>query len=194
MGITTLNEPDRYGLSLVVGGGEVNLLEMTSAYGVFATEGIKVNPSVILKIKDSSGNVIEENNNQPTKVLDTQVARQISDVLSDNNARAPIFGYNSPLYFNGYQVAAKTGTTQYLNDGWTMGYTPFASVGVWVGNNDNSPTTNEGVGLAAPIWHKIMQKLLQSHPVENFTEPDPIENINPILLGQFPLSDPPHSI
>jgi len=196
MGITTLNEPDRYGLSLVLGGGEVNLLEMTSAYGVFATEGIKVNPSVILKIKDSSGNVIEENNNQPTKVLDTQVARQISDVLSDNNARAPIFGYNSPLYFNGYQVAAKTGTTQYLNDGWTMGYTPFASVGVWVGNNDNSPTTNEGVGLAAPIWHKIMQKILTSRPAENFNPLQLNQNqiVNPILQGNIPPEDSPHSI
>src|SRR3989344_1257996 len=194
MGITTLNEPDRYGLSLVLGGGEVNLLEMTSAYGVFATEGIKVNPSVILKIKDSSGNVIEENNNQPTKVLDTQVARQISSVLSDNNARAPIFGFNSPLFFKGYQVAAKTGTTQYFNDGWTMGYTPFASVGVWVGNNNNASTTNEGIGLAAPIFHKVMQKLLETHPKESFVPPSEIQNSNPILLGQLPPENSFHSI
>ncbi|MFI5205530.1 MAG: transglycosylase domain-containing protein, partial [Candidatus Paceibacterales bacterium] len=119
MGITTLNQPDRYGLSLVLGGGEVTLLDMTSSYGVFATEGEKIPPVSILKIEDSNGNIIEQNNTQPTKVLDTQVARQISDVLSDNNARAPIFGLHSPLHFDNYQVAAKTGTTQYFNDGWT---------------------------------------------------------------------------
>ncbi len=194
MGITSLNEPNRYGLSLVLGGGEVNLLDMASAYGVFATEGLKIPPVSILKIEDSNGNIIEQNDKQPTKVLDTQIARQISNVLSDNNARAPIFGYNSPLYFPGYQVAAKTGTTSNFNDGWTMGYTPFAAVGVWVGNNDNSPTKDEGVGLAAPIWNKIMGKLLASHPIDNFTKPDPVTNINPILLGQYPPTDPPHSI
>lgn len=194
MGITTLNDPDNYGLSLVLGGGEVNLLEMTSAYGVFATEGQRVPPVSILKIEDSEGNVIEENSKQPTKVLETQVARQMNSVLSDNNARAPIFGVNNLLHFDKYQVAAKTGTTQYLNDGWTMGYTPFASVGVWVGNNDNSPTTNEGIGLAAPIWHKVMQRLLETHPKENFTTPDPPQSINPILVGQLPPEDPPHSI
>lgn len=195
MGITTLNDlPNQYGLSLVLGGGEVNLLDMTSAYGVFATEGFKIPPVSILKIEDSDGNLIESNNTQPTKVLSTQVTREINDVLSDNAARTPIFGANSPLIFSSYQVAAKTGTTQNLNDGWTMGYTPFAVVGVWVGNSDNSPTNDEGIGLAAPIWHKVMQKILESHPVETFTKPDPITNINPILLGQLPQGDPPHSI
>ncbi len=194
MGITTLNDPMRYGLSLVLGGGEVTLLDMTSAYGVFATEGQKISPVSILKIEDSDGNIIEQNEKQPTKVLDTQVAREMSNVLSDNNARAPIFGLNSPLHFNNYQVAAKTGTTQYFNDGWTMGYTPFVSLGVWVGNNDNSSTTNEGVGLAAPIWHKVMQKILDSHPIENFTPPDSIQSPNPILMGQFPAGEPIHSI
>ncbi len=185
-GITSLNEPDRYGLSLVLGGGEVNLLEMTSAYSVFATEGLKTQPISILKIEDSNGNIIEENKAQPTKVLDTQVARLINNVLSDNNARAPIFGFNSPLYIPGYEVAAKTGTTQNFNDGWTLGYTPFATIGVWVGNNDNSPTKDEGVGIAAPIWNKVMTKIITSHEVENFTKPDLIQNTNPVLLGQLP--------
>ena len=194
MGITTLNDPDSYGLSLVLGGGEVTLLDMTSAYGVFAAEGQRVPLVSILKIEDREGNIIEENKKQPTKVLDTQVARQINSVLSDNNARAPIFGAINQLHFNKYQVAAKTGTTQYLNDGWTMGYTPFASVGVWVGNNDNSSTTNQGIGLAAPIWHKIIQKLLETHPIENFTPPNPPQSKNPILTGQLPIGAPPHSI
>ncbi len=194
-GITTLNEPDRYGLSLVLGGGEVTLLQITSAYGVFATEGLKITPSAILRIEDSNGNIIEQNNKQLTKVLDTQVARQINDVLSDNDARTPLFGANSNLYIPGYQVAAKTGTTQFYNDAWTIGYSPFAVVGVWVGNNDNSSTNKQtGSGLAAPIWKKIMQKLLTSRPQENFNKPDPIENTNPILLGQLPEGDSPHSI
>src|SRR3989344_2836369 len=195
MGITTLNEPERYGLSLVLGGGEVTLLEITSAYGIFATEGLKTPPVSILKIEDSKGNIIEQNHKQPTKVLDTQVARQINDILSDNDARAPIFGSNNALYFNSFQVAAKTGTTQYYNDAWTIGYTPFATVGVWVGNNDDSSTNKKtGIGLAAPIWRKIMEKLLTSHPVENFTKPNVVQNINPVLLGEFPQTDPPHSI
>ncbi len=186
LGITTLTDVNNYGLSLVLGGGDVNLLEMASAYGVFATEGNYISPISILKITDTDGNIIEENKEQSTKVLDTQVARQISNVLSDNNARTPIYGANSPLYVPGFQVAAKTGTTQNFVDGWTMGYTPFAVVGVWTGNNDNSPTKDEGVGIAAPMWNKVMQKIVTSHPVENFTAPDPITNRNPILLGQLP--------
>jgi len=184
-GITTLNDPDRYGLSLVLGGGETNLLELTSAYGVFATEGLQTSSVSILKIEDSEGNIIEQNNKQPTKVLNTQTARQINNILSDNNARSFIFGPNSPLYFPGYQVAVKTGTTSNLKDGWTMGYTPYTVVGVWVGNSDNSPTKDAGVGLAAPMWRKVMEKIITSRPAENFTPPDQITNRNPVLLGQL---------
>mgnify|MGYP003393340179 CR=1 FL=1 len=194
-GITTLNDPDRYGLSLVLGGGEVTLLQMTSAYGVFATEGLKIAPSAILKIEDSNGNTIEQNNKQLTKVINTQTARQINDVLSDNEARTPLFGANSNLYIPGYQVAAKTGTTQFYNDAWTIGYSPFAVVGVWVGNNNNSSTDSQtGSGLAAPIWKKVMQKLLSTRPQENFIKPDLIEDTNPILLGKIPSDDSLHSI
>jgi 1A family penicillin-binding protein len=189
LGITTLTDTNNYGLSLVLGGGDVNLLEMTSAYGVFATEGNYIPPVSILKITDADGNVIEQNQEQPTKVLDTQVARQINNILSDNNARAPIFGLNSALYVPGYQVAAKTGTTENFVDGWTMGYTPFAVVGVWTGNNDNSPTKDEGVGIAAPMWNKVMQKIVTAHSMETFTAPDSITDRNPILLGQVPQGD-----
>ena len=111
-------------------------------------------------------------------------------MLSDNNARAPIFGKNSPLYIPGFQVAAKTGTTQNFVDGWTMGYTPFAVVGVWTGNNNNKPTKDEGVGIAAPIWNKIMQKIVTTYPVENFTAPDPITGRSAALMGQIPATDP----
>ncbi|MCX6723923.1 MAG: PBP1A family penicillin-binding protein [Candidatus Staskawiczbacteria bacterium] len=189
LGITTLTDTNNYGLSLVLGGGDVNLLEMTSAYGVFAAEGNYIPPISILKITDADGNIIEQDQKQPTKVLDTQVARQVNNVLSDNNARSPIFGSHSPLYVPGYQVAAKTGTTQNFVDGWTLGYTPFVVVGVWTGNNNNSPTNDEGVGIAAPMWNKVMTKIASSNPIENFTPPDPITNRNPILLGQLPTGD-----
>ncbi len=189
-GITSLNDTNRYGLSLVLGGGEINLLQLSSAYGVFATEGMQTDPVSILKIEDSEGKIIEQNSKRATKVLDTQIARQISSILSDNNARAPVFGANSPLYIPGYQVAVKTGTTQNLNDGWTMGYTPFAVVGIWVGNSDNSPTRDAGVGLAAPMWNKIMKKILADRPAENFTPPDPVPNDRaPALLGQLSPED-----
>ena len=189
MGITTLTDTNNYGLSLVLGGGDVNLLELTSAYGVFANEGNYLPPVSILKITDADGKIIEQSQKQPTKVLDTQIARQISDILSDNNARAPIFGAHSPLYIPGYQVAAKTGTTQNFVDGWTLGYTPFVVVGVWTGNNNNFPTNDEGIGVAAPIWNKVMQKIVSLNPVENFIPPDPITNRNPVLLGQLPQGD-----
>ena len=188
-GITTLTDTKNYGLSLVLGGGDVNLLEMTSAYGVFATEGNYIPPVSVLKITDAKGNIIEQNQEQPTKVLDTQIARQISDVLSDNNARTPIFGAHSALYVPGYQVAAKTGTTMDFRDGWTMGYTPFVAIGVWTGNSNNQPTKDEGVGIAAPMWNKVMTKIVSSNPIENFTPPDPITNISPVLLGQLPPGD-----
>jgi len=192
-GMTTLRDTKNYGLSLVLGGGAVNLLELTGAYGVFATEGNYIPPISILKITDASGNIIEQNQTQPTKVLDTQIARQINNILSDNNARAPIFGANSPLSLPGYQVAAKTGTTENFIDGWTMGYTPFVVVGVWTGNNDNSPTKDYGVGIAAPMWNEVMQKIVSSHPIENFTPPDDPKgtptNRSPVLLGQLPLGD-----
>jgi len=194
-GITTLQDPGRYGLSLVLGGGEVNLLEITSAYGVFATEGLKTQPVGILKIEDSNGNTIEKNNKEATKVLDTQIARIINNILSDNNARAPMFGLNNVLNFDNYQVAAKTGTTQYFNDAWTIGYTPSVVIGVWVGNNDNSSTNKKtGIGLAAPVWRKIMERILTSNPPEYFSEPKPMQNINPILSGQIPPDNPPRSI
>ena len=189
LGITSLNDTNNYGLSLVLGGGDVNLLEMTSAYGVFAAEGNYIPPISILKITDSDGNTIEQNQETPTKVLDTQIARQINNVLSDNSARTPIFGAHSPLYIPGYQVAAKTGTTQNFIDGWTLGYTPSVVVGVWTGNNDNTPTNDEGIGIAAPMWNKIMQKIISANPVENFTPPDPITNRSPVLLGQLSAND-----
>lgn len=160
LGITTLiNPPSFYGLPLVLGGGEVKLLEMVSAYGVFATDGLRSPPISILKITDSAGNILEKKNNTPKRVLDPSVAQLITDVLSDNKSRSPIFGQNSPMYFSNHQVAAKTGTTDSYRDGWIVGYTSSFVAGVWVGNNDNTPMLNEpGIVLAGPIWRAFMEK------------------------------------
>lgn len=162
-GLTTLN-PDAslYGPSLVLGGGEVRLLDMVSSYGVFATEGNKVPPLSIVEVTDNKGRILEENKNVPLRVLSSAVARLITNILSDNTSRAPIFGENSLLYFPNAQVAAKTGTTQEFRDGWVMGYTPTIVVGVWVGNNDNSPMDKEpGIVIAGPIWRQFMDVALR---------------------------------
>jgi penicillin-binding protein 1A len=163
LGITTLNKDiSNYGPSIVLGGGEVNLLEMTLAYGVFANEGKKVNLSPILKIEDSKGNIIFENKKTELRVLDSKVARLITDILSDNNARAPMFGPRSHLYFENYQVAVKTGTTDNFKDCWTIGYTPSISVGVWTGNSNNTPMIRNqpAATVAGPIFHSFLEKVL----------------------------------
>ncbi|MFA5714170.1 MAG: PBP1A family penicillin-binding protein [Candidatus Paceibacterota bacterium] len=163
MGITTLNrEPGYYGLSLVLGGGEVHLLDMVSAYGVFANNGYKIEPSSIIKIEDANGSIIYENNNTPRKVIESSVCETITSILSDNDARAPIFGQNSNLRFDSYKVFAKTGTTQKNVDGWVLGCTEDTCVGVWSGNNNNSPMTG-GVGESAsgPAWRKIIEKSVE---------------------------------
>lgn len=176
LGITTLNEPKRYGLSLVLGGGEVKLLDMTSAFSVFATEGVKNPVQYIVEIKDSRGKIYEEEQSEPQRVLDVQVARKINSILSDNKARTPIFGARSPLTLDGVgkTVAAKTGTTSGFRDAWTVGYTPSIAVGVWAGNNDNRPMKAgaDGVFVAAPIWNDFMQKILADRENETFVAYD----------------------
>lgn len=171
LGITTLKPP--FGPAIVLGGWEVRLIEITSAYGVFAADGIRYPYSFILKIEDSEGRVIEENKPSGIRVLEKNVARLINDILSDNEARAPMFGQRSPLYFEGYQVAAKTGTTQDYRDAWTIGYTPSIVVGVWVGNNNNEPIKKRpGIMLAAPIFHDFLEKVLPRYPKETFPKPE----------------------
>jgi len=164
MGITTLNQPSSfYGPALVLGGGEVKLLELTSAYGVFTTEGLRVPPKSVLKIIDNRGNIIEDNTNtSPRRVLSQKVCQMINNILSDNKARAPMFGWTSPLYFPGHWVAAKTGTTDSFRDAWVIGYSKSAVVGIWVGNNDNTPMAKKpAVTIAGPVWHQIMWEVLK---------------------------------
>jgi len=188
MGINTLKDRSRYGLSLVLGGGEVKLLEETAAFGVFANDGVKNPVTSILKIEDNRGVVLEEYENKSQKIIEPQIARLISNILSDDETRAPIFGTKSNLYIEGIPVAAKTGTTQEYRDGWTIGYTPSLVVGVWTGNNDNTPVNKEpGLIVAAPIWNQFIKKAYEIKKIatEEFVKPDPIIANRDILNGKF---------
>lgn len=164
------------GLSLVLGGREASLLQITSAYSVFARKGIKKDPYAIIEVKDRSGKVLYNHKDvSGEKVLDEDVAFLISHILYDNNARLDTFGPNSWLNISGRTVAAKTGTTDEKRDNWTIGYTPSYSVGVWVGNNDNSPLDPRiasGVTGATPIWNKVMTRVLKGTDLEEFEKPD----------------------
>jgi 1A family penicillin-binding protein len=173
MGITTFDDANRFGLALTLGGGEVRLLELTAAYAAFATGGYRVEPITITQIEDAAGQVLKTAPDSPrVRVLDERVAYLISDILSDNMARASTFGEGSPLQLS-RPAAAKTGTTTDWRDNWTMGYTPDLVVGVWAGNADNQPMRHvSGVTGAAPIWHDIMEELLKGRPMRQFVQPD----------------------
>ncbi len=189
MGITTLNDPNRYGLALVLGGGEVKLLDMTSAFGVFATEGTRHPTTGIEKIVDASGSTVWERAQiAGSVVLDPEIARKTTSILSDNNARAYVFGTNNPLVVKGHSIAAKTGTTQEFRDAWTVGFTPSLSVGVWTGNNNNTPmvTGSDGIYTAAPIFHDFMVAELGTSPDQPFTPYTPVVSPKPLLTGQPP--------
>jgi membrane peptidoglycan carboxypeptidase len=187
MGITTLGDIGRYGLTLVIGGGEVSLLDITSAYGVFANSGVRNTYTGVLKVEDLKGNVLEEFRPEEREVLPKNTALTISDILSDNNARIPTFGANSPLNIPGHAVAVKTGTTNNNKDAWTIGYTPNLVVGVWAGNNDNTPMKKGGAALAGPIWNKFMADALSVLPPESFEAPDYSQDAykKPILRGYW---------
>jgi 1A family penicillin-binding protein len=181
MGITTFTNPDDYGLSLTLGGGEVSMYDMTQAFGVFANDGYRVNLRPILKVVDRHGKVLEEYRppESPifgTKVLPEGVAFIISDILADNNARLIEFGPNSELKIPGQIVSVKTGTTNDFRDNWTIGYTPSYVVATWVGNNDNSPMSGlvSGITGAAPIWHGIMARLLVNKSPQAIQRPSDV--------------------
>jgi membrane carboxypeptidase/penicillin-binding protein len=172
MGITTFDSADRFGLALTLGGGEVRLLELTAAYGAFANTGYHVEPVTIARVEDSSGRTLKVWETTPgERVLDERVAYLITDILSDNFARAPTFGEGSALRLS-RPAAAKTGTTTDWRDNWTMGYTPDLVTGVWVGNADNEPMHHvTGATGAAPIWHDVVETLLKGRPAREFVEP-----------------------
>lgn len=166
MGITTLNQPSSfYGPALVLGGGEVKLLEMTSAYGIFAANGLKNQTVNVSKIENYKGEIIRELKINPKMVINPEYCEMINDVLSDNEARAPVFGSRSPLYFVDKWTAAKTGTTDNFRDGWTVGYNRSVVVGVWVGNNNNTPMKKvAAVSVAGQIWRRVIEEAMKKYP------------------------------
>ena len=185
MGISTLSDISRYGLTLVIGGGEVSLLDITSAYGIFANQGEKNPYTGILKVEDSNGNTLEQYTKNSQIILPKNTTLEISDILSDEKARIPTFGSHSVLYIPNKDVAVKTGTTNDNKDAWTIGYTPSIAVGVWAGNNNNKPMKKGGAAVAGPIWNKFINEALKNLPDEKFEKPDLDYDINikPILKG-----------
>jgi 1A family penicillin-binding protein len=164
-----LDKDEYYGLSLVLGSKEVPLLQMTSAYGVFANDGKKVEPTTIYEIHNKRNKQVYSHKVKEESVVSERAAYLISSILSDNQARQPIFGNSLTI---SRPAAVKTGTTDNYVDAWTIGYTPDLVVGVWVGNNDHSPMGTVAGSLgAAPIWRQMMERFLQGTAVEQFDAP-----------------------
>ncbi len=187
LGYSTLKDRSRFGLSLVLGGAEVKLVEHVAAFGAFAAEGTYRAPSYILKVQDAAGEMLQEWQDQPREnVMSVETARNINNILSDNGNRAYIFGEKNFLTLPDRQVAAKTGTTNKFIDAWTVGYTPNLAAGVWVGNSDATEMKSraDGSRIAAPIWQSFMKKALAGSTPESFTEPQPITTGKPVLDGQ----------
>ena len=181
MGITSLPPTKetlaRVGLSVTLGGGEVRLIDLTGAYSAFFNGGTKAEPIAILKVESNDGKVLEEiTPKRGKKVISAEDAFIISNILSDNSARSDAFGPNSLLNVSGRQIAVKTGTTNDKRDNWTIGGNPQRAVGVWVGNNDNSPMLNvaSGVSGASPIWRRIILESLSGLDPVNFVAPEGI--------------------
>jgi len=174
LGYSTFENYSNYGLSLVLGGGEVKLLEHVGAYGVFANEGIYHKPVSLLLVEDANGETLYEwKEEKGDRVLEENIARMITNVLADNEARSYIFGASNYLQLGERPVAAKTGTTNDYRDAWLVGYTPSLAVGVWAGKNDNT-VMNKGAGgstIAAPIWNAFMKRALENTEVESFINP-----------------------
>lgn len=200
-GLTSLGDPNQYGLTLVLGGGEVKLLDLVGAYAAFAADGVKNQPTGILEVDDAQGNVLQKYAADQTRVIPAHIARDISAMLSDAPARVPEYSLNSPLSFPGYDVAVKTGTTNDTRDAWVVGYTPSIALGVWAGNNNNTPMVKSIAGfIAAPMWHDAMLYALSKYPKAYFGEPDPIPaSVPPMLQGNWRIPDAsgtiaPHSL
>lgn len=185
-GYSTFAKRERFGLAFVLGGAEVKLLEHVNAFSAFANEGEIREVSGILKVVDNGGEIIEEYQERKKTVLSQESARIINDIMSDNAARAFVFGERNNLTLAARPVAAKTGTTNDFHDAWTVGYTPSLVAGVWVGNNDNKEMSGRADGsvVAAPIWNEFMKRSLEGSAVENFNKPENKKTEIPVLNGE----------
>jgi membrane peptidoglycan carboxypeptidase len=204
LGITTFDDPERLGLAVTLGGGEVRLLELTAAYAAFANGGRAIRPVAVLRVEDAEGRVLwSQAPGIGERVLDERVAYLISDILSDDAARSPSFGEGSVLRLS-RPAAVKTGTTTDFRDNWTMGYAPSGPadspeglvVGVWTGNADNEPMRElSGVDGAAPIWHDFAEAALRGRPVREFERPAGLVEVEVCALsGLLPGPDCPHRV
>ncbi len=195
--LTTLTNPNLYGLSLVLGGGAVKLIDLVGAYSALAQDGIKHAQSMILEVSDATGNTLESYQDENTKVSDPQPIRLVNNILSDAEARSGLFQNSLDLtVFPDHDVALKTGTSNDYRDAWAIGYTPSLVVGVWAGNNDNSPMQRHGSSIlaAVPIWHAFMAEAIKNLPLETFNRPDPTNPQKPILAGNYLYNKQIHTI
>ncbi len=186
---STFGDRSNFGLAIVLGGAEVKLVDHVAAYGTFATDGLYHEPVAILKVTDSTGAVLQEwKEAEGERVMDANIARMTSNVLSDNGARGYVFGTGSYLQLGGRPVAAKTGTTNDYKDAWTVGYTPQLVAGVWTGNTDGHAMKRgaDGSVVAAPIWNEFMRNALANEPVEYFVGPSIPVTGKAMLDGQIP--------
>jgi 1A family penicillin-binding protein len=180
LGISTWTDPNRYGLSITLGGGETKMTDLATVFGTVANDGKRVDLNPILTVTDAYGNSVYKKQIQEDNVMSEGTAFIISDILADNTARSAAFGTSSPLHIPGKRVSVKTGTTDNKRDNWTVGFTDEYVVATWVGNNDNTPMSPEltsGVSGAAPMWNNIMTNLLQN------TDQNPV-NIPPTVVAR----------
>jgi len=169
MGIRTFKDRQRYGLALTLGGGETTLLQLTGAYTVFASYGIFREPSALVEVKDSNSNIIFKYNDSGKKVLSSETAFLIWDMLSDDGARSEAFGFNSLLNVKGHRVAVKTGTTDDKRDNYAIGFTPQITAGIWVGNSNNDRMNQfiaSGISGATPIYNKFFSEYLKLNNID----------------------------
>jgi len=196
-GIGTFGDSSRYGLSLVLGGGAVKLIDLTEAYSVLADQGVKHAQSMVISVQDANGKTLESHQDQTSQVADAQSVNLVNDILSDATARAPLMGGSQNLtIFPGYDVALKTGTSNDYRDAWAMGYTPSLVVGVWAGNNNNAAMQKSGSSIlaAVPMWSAFMTQALPEVPNTTFTQPNPVSETKPVLAGQSVVNGQMHDI
>lgn len=196
-GIGTLTDPNRYGLSLVLGGGEVKLVDMVEAYSVFSQEGVRHPQTLILEVDDPQGKILEKYLDQGTQLVEPQYARLINNILSDADARSPLFQNSLGLtVFPDREVSLKTGTTNDYKDAWAIGYTPSLVLGVWAGNNDSRPMRRQGGSILAaiPIWNAFLNEVIGNYPAESFNKPDATPENKPILDGEYIINGQAHDI
>lgn len=184
LGIKSLDQGQNfYGLNLVLGGGEVKLLNLVSAYSVFSNNGLRTEPRAITKIIDFNGEILYEPTIEKIRIMEEKEILWLSKILYTNEYKYKTFGWESPLYYLEREVAVKTGTTDNYRDSWTVGYDPSVTVGIWLGNNDN--TSMKPSRTNHSLWREVMDRVLKDYPQVDFKKPEEIDykGLKPILRG-----------